>query len=115
MPKKSRKVGVGKAATKTNKLPKSNASAVAKRSGLRGSCGSSVEASRDRCVRQNWIRAVQGCEGGSSRHHASGIVRAMWAELTVVNEKPLPQSEQAARLLLFGSFPDCFYFFAGWT
>jgi hypothetical protein len=33
MPKKSRKVRVGKAATKTNKLPKRNASAVAKGAG----------------------------------------------------------------------------------
>jgi hypothetical protein len=40
-------------------------------------------------------------------------IKKLWAELTVVNEKA--GSEQAARLLLFGPFPDCFYFFAGWT
>jgi hypothetical protein len=39
MPKKSRKVRVGKTATKTNKLPKRNASAVAKGAGYAALAG----------------------------------------------------------------------------
>jgi hypothetical protein len=75
MPKKSRKARAGKAVAGTKKLPKRNASAVAKGAAYAVLAGRPVKASRGRRGRQNRIRAVLGCEGGSSRHHNRGTVR----------------------------------------